>query len=314
MTKKDFIFSIVFILTITCVRAQFQDDMESYTEGEPIFQGHWTDWGCGGGVGCAIMSTSEFAHTGELSGKIPNDTTTDAVLDLGNKIFGHWRLEYWVYIPSDREAFMNIKGCVPICTEDWEIYLYFNQNNETPGEGVIMNSINGEVNFTFPHDNWFRIYIDWDITGGMSQATWFLSINNTEVFPYNTPYVNHLGETPISVGGIEFFSISSNSLYYLDNFRYCEEFDPPGTCTLLGGDNVKVEEFKLFPNPVNDILNIQSDTEVQSIEIYNTLGQEMFSINIKQNNYSIDMSNFSEGTYIVNLVTDNNLEVFKVIK
>ena len=72
------------------MNAQYTDDMESYTPGEPIFVNWWTDWGCGGGPGCAMMSSDAQAYTGNQSGFIPGDGTTDAVLDLENKIFGEW--------------------------------------------------------------------------------------------------------------------------------------------------------------------------------------------------------------------------------
>ncbi len=79
--------------------------MESYVDGQPINENWWTDAGCGSGVGCSIMSTSDVAHSGSLSGLIPDDGATDAVLNLGNRIFGTWGLSYQMYIPSNKEAF-----------------------------------------------------------------------------------------------------------------------------------------------------------------------------------------------------------------
>lgn len=104
MNKLLFLF-IICLVGYTAF-GQFTDDMESYIDGEPISGGHWTDFGCGGGAGCSLMSSSAVAHSGSLSGLIPDDTTTDAVLDLGNKIFGIWHLEFWMYIPSGKEAFL----------------------------------------------------------------------------------------------------------------------------------------------------------------------------------------------------------------
>ena len=65
---------------VNCNGGEISDDMESYTVGQPIYTGWWTDWGCGGT--CSIMSSSTQAHTGNQSGFIPGDGTTDAVLDL----------------------------------------------------------------------------------------------------------------------------------------------------------------------------------------------------------------------------------------
>ncbi len=112
MIKNYFFFGVLFLCALN-LQAQFTDDMESYTDGEPINQGHWTDADCGGGEGCSILTTSNRSRSGDLSGLIENDETTKAVLDLGNKIFGEWGLSFWVFIPEGKEAVMSLQGTVP---------------------------------------------------------------------------------------------------------------------------------------------------------------------------------------------------------
>lgn len=46
------------------LQAQFTDDMESYTDGEPINEAHWTDAGCGGFEGYGLIATSAKPHEG----------------------------------------------------------------------------------------------------------------------------------------------------------------------------------------------------------------------------------------------------------
>jgi hypothetical protein len=112
IVKKYFFFGVLCLYALN-LQAQFTDDMESYTDGEPINEAHWTDAGCGGSEGCGLIATSAKAHGGLLSGFVPGDGTTQAVLDLGNKIFGEWGIEFWVYIPSGKEAVMSLQGTVP---------------------------------------------------------------------------------------------------------------------------------------------------------------------------------------------------------
>jgi len=313
--KNIFLVSMLLVFAITSINAQFSDNMESYVDGEPISEGHWTDYGCGGGIGCEIMSTSAIVHTGDLAGLIPDDGTTDAILDLGNKIFGHWRLEFWMYVPTGKEAFWSLQGCVPICAQDWGIQFFFNQNNGSPGEGLVTDSALGQVSFSFPHDTWFRVYMDWDVNSGISNATWYLSINNTVILPYNTPFTNSIGEIPASVGGINFYSINAGSnLYYLDNFIFCDEFDPAGPCTLLGVDELKSNTFSAFPNPITNDLYLQAKQEMAAVSIHNVLGQEVYSAKIEALNFRVDMSSFARGTYFVTVISENNQETIKVVK
>lgn len=201
------------------------DDMESCTtDGETIELDPWTDWGCGGGQGCAIQCSSNYAHSGDWSGLIPGDGTTDAILNLGNKIFGTWGVEFWAYIPSNKEAFIEIKECVPICASDWPVWAYFNPNLDTPGEGVFMNTILGDVNFSFPNDQWFKIVINVDLTAGIASGTWGIFINGNEVIPSGTPFKDINNQVPFSFGGLGFFSISNNNELYVDDFLYQDEF------------------------------------------------------------------------------------------
>ena len=67
------------------------------------------------------MSSDAQARSGAKSGYIPGDGTTDAVLDLGNKIFGEWGLEFWMLVPNDKEGYFNLQGTVPIGSGEWVV-------------------------------------------------------------------------------------------------------------------------------------------------------------------------------------------------
>ena len=171
------------------------------------------------------MSSSAEAHTGNQSGFIPGDGTTDAVLDLGNKIFGEWGLEFWLLIPNDKEAYMNLQGTVPIGAGEWAVgNIFFNQDLLTPGMGQIDDTALGAVDFNFPQGQWFKVIMNWDISAGISAATWQFNVAGVDVLPAGTAYTNSAGTSPSSVGGIDFFSISTNHQLYIDDLCYGEGF------------------------------------------------------------------------------------------
>lgn len=209
--------------------AQLVGDFEECLfDGQPLSGGIWTWWGCGGGAGCAIMCSSAHAHTGEWSGLIPGDGTTDAVLDLGNKIFGEWGLEFWMYIPSNKVGYFNLQGTVPIGAGEWIVgNFFFNQDNVNPGVGLIDDTALGEVYFNFPHDEWFKIVMNVDISTGIGTATWQLYVKGIEVIPAWTPFTDGSGTYPTSLGGMDLFSISTDNEYYLDDFYYTNQFINP---------------------------------------------------------------------------------------
>lgn len=236
MKLKYFLLALL-SMTLLHVNAQFTDDMESYTDGSPIYGGHWVDWGCGGS--CALLSSSAQAHDGTLSGLIPGDNSTDPVLDLGNKIFGQWGLGFYAYIPSGKEAYYNLQGTVPIGSGEWIVgNIFFNQDTASPGVGLIDNCVGAPVNFNFPHDEWFYIAMNVDISAGIGAATWEYWVNGVEVIPAGTAFTDNSGTIPSSLGGLNFFSISADNMMWLDTFVYQEGFVPTssGEVNLITGN------------------------------------------------------------------------------
>jgi hypothetical protein len=280
------------------------DDMESYTEGEAIYEGWWTSWGCGDQLGCALESTSAQAYSGNLSGLVPDDGTTDAVIDLGNKINGVWALEYWAFIPSNKEAFVEIKGCVPICTDDWLVYAFFNHNLDTPGEGILMNTILGDINFNFPHDQWFRVIMNVDLSNGLGAGTWQYIIDGNEVIPSGTPFRDANNFSPISLGGLEFYSISTNNEIYLDDFNYIEG-------VILNTNDFSEIEFSIYPNPSDNVISIVSESTIEQVNIYSIQG--ILIKNVSEIN-EIDISHLSSGLYFIEVLYEKGKSVQKFIR
>lgn len=70
-------------------------------------------------------------------------------------------------------------------------------------------------------------------------------------------------------------------------------------------------EVSLYPNPANDVLNIEMTNEVKSIEIYNIQGQKVKSVNQKQ----INVSDLFSGMYLIRIQdTENAVSTKKFVK
>ena len=103
-----------------------------------------------------------------------------------------------------------------------------------------------------------------------------------------------------------FFNFGSagddQTVYYFDNISF-------GSPISLGIDSVSKDSFKLYPNPVEDYLNIDSsNTVIKNIEVFNILGKKIYSTNSSD---SLDMSTYSAGIYFVKI---NNTITFKILK
>jgi len=74
--------------------------------------------------------------------------------------------------------------------------------------------------------------------------------------------------------------------------------------------------FVVYPNPVNEVLNItaKEDIQLSSIQIYNVLGQLIRVISNAKNTENIDVSNLNSGNYFIKIFSDKGNSSTKFIK
>lgn len=90
---------------------------------------------------------------------------------------------------------------------------------------------------------------------------------------------------------------------YINQFLNLDNFD-------------NANKFVLYPNPTLSKIFVTSNEKFVNVEIYNTIGQKVFSqyLGTILNNQELDLSNLSQGTYIVKFNGELNIKSVKVIK
>jgi hypothetical protein len=86
------------------------------------------------------------------------------------------------------------------------------------------------------------------------------------------------------------------------------------TCEALGVNDSQLTELALYPNPVNDILQISAKTEITSVEIYNINGQQLMTKSLNAMHGEINLNSLSTGIYFARVIANNATETFKIIK
>ena len=301
--KKNYILSALFAFIMTGMNAQFTDDIESYANGAPVDGDWWLEWVTG--IGYATSSDAQSV-SGTQSALVGGDGV-DPVLDLGNKIFGTWYLTHQMYVPSGKEAYMNIQGVTPIGSGEWVIgNWFFNQDVASPGVGQIDNSALGAVSFNFPHDEWFEVQVNVDISAGISLATIEIKVDGVDVLPAGTAFTDGAGTVPTGLGGINIYSISANNEVYFDDYVYSD--------SNVGTQDFAATGFQAYPNPVNNVLNLQANEAISNVAIFNVLGQEVYRADINAMTSQVDMSQMASGAYFVKVNINGTEGTVKVIK
>jgi len=71
---------------------------------------------------------------------------------------------------------------------------------------------------------------------------------------------------------------------------------------------------ELYPNPVNNVLNIKAQKPIASVHISNLLGEEIITKTNLDNKENINMTNLANGMYMVKVTMDNTEKTFKIWK
>jgi len=109
---------------------------------------------------------------------------------------------------------------------------------------------------------------------------------------------------------------NSASIYFDYNFPIVTNTATTAIQTLSTQDFEFGQYLSLYPNPVNNELNIETKQtiEVSSISIYNTLGQLVVVVPNAKNITKIDVSSLSSGNYFVKINSDKGTANTKFIK
>jgi len=94
-------------------------------------------------------------------------------------------------------------------------------------------------------------------------------------------------------------------------------FGTSNPLTVTSIDNQNQENFILFPNPVENNLNItytKNTNDIIEIVIYNSLGQKMnLSTKSFKNTTNIPFQEFSSGIYFISILQNGKQIIFKKI-
>ncbi|WP_430614433.1 FG-GAP-like repeat-containing protein [Flavobacterium sp. JP2137] len=82
----------------------------------------------------------------------------------------------------------------------------------------------------------------------------------------------------------------------------------------LGIRDFNTSALQYYPNPVTDVLHIDSDSEITRIQVFNMLGQRLLEKSTSDKQTHIDLSEIPAGTYSVRITSNSAQKTIKIIK
>lgn len=218
---------------------------------------------------------------------------------------GVYSLQWEMYIPAGREGYFNMQGEATPDGTAWVQHLnggnvYFNEANGSPGQGTV-DGTPGQ-SFAFPHDQWFTLTLVYNIDA----ETWAMYVDgllqfDDQEFVFNDPFVE--------LGAIDFYALGADTFYHVDDVVQYN-----GDITTASVNDIAGDNFAVYPNPVQDILNISSTEVVDTVQVYDVLGKLVMEVAPNAVSPTVDMSALTSGAYFVRVAINGTANTVKVIK
>ena len=225
---------------------------------------------------------------------------------------------------TDREPVFSEVMILSAPTTSPGIYSYDPDSSYGPQTAEFTYSSNEDNDFTsgilsgairLPNENLL-------ICDGNSGRLFEINSTNDIVWNYIIPMNNTTGEISSQGDVLESGNSTFRGIKYSTDYEGFTGKDvTPGdpiesnfnlnTCLSLSTDNLLNDKIIIYPNPVVDLIHINTSLTILEVEIYDVLGKRLNFI--KLNNRKIDMTRANKGIYVLKIKTEIGIITKKII-
>ena len=293
--KKIYILALVAFGFAGTVNAQIiEDDFEDYLEGTISDQGPlWRTWSDVAGSAEDSEVVTDFASNGDNSMALVEGN--DMLLAFNGEDSGVFTWQYKIYLNEGSTGFLGLMSEQGATNT---FALQFRPNDPTNGQSLFTDNagaIQGDL-FDISEEEWHTM--TW--TMDMDDDTAIITLDGSEI--YN-------GGLFLEGAGLLWVDVWANDAS--TDLRIDEVIFSEGT---LATEDFNADVFSAFPNPVVDVLNINSKVAVDAVVVYDILGKVVLSANPGVSSPVVDMSSLASGAYLVNVTIGDASKTIKVIK
>ena len=110
------------------------------------------------------------------------------------------------------------------------------------------------------------------------------------------------------------FILNSDDASNFDGFYFDDLKLNIPLSTTLSTVSSEIQQFRIFPNPTNSMLNINTNLSDYSIRIYNLMGQQLYSTESNHGIQKITVNDLTTGMYFIEMRSNSITETQKFYK
>jgi hypothetical protein len=269
-------------------------------------------------VGAGFVEVSNDGGTSwttvtSFGGQTYGENIIDITDEVGSSSSSHvrfrWTGNYSFFWAIDNIIVQQPEGSAPdVCT------------NMTPANEAT------DVEIVLSNNDLKMIYFSWDAATTGDPATsynWYFGTTADDVSNLVSGFDGTAENSGITWGDTADTGWQTNTTYYWKvasiNTAGITESSvysfTTGSTNPLGIEDISVDTFSVSPNPVKDIITINSSTGFDTIKVFNQLGQLVIKSNSKlMDGGRLDLSSLNPGMYLMQIRSDNKSKTVKIIK
>ncbi len=211
----------------------------------------------------------------------------------------------------------NINGLVP---GDYEIKVTGTGTSETVNVYVILRIHDPSLdaaNLLLPVDNAIDqpldITFEWEAVVDAEEYEFELATDSG--------FTNIVDSQIVTVNSAEVTGLADNTEYFWRVLATNICGDSPlsdvfsfTTEEILGVNDITIEGLVVYPNPVNNLMNVEAAEPITSIELINVLGQSLQFHLLDSNKAQLDVSSLSAGNYFARITSENGVKIVQFVK
>ena len=212
----------------------------------------------------------------------------------------------------------------PFCWgyESEESFLRLNVDEETGDYGVAIGQVDylmtpeihttTSMNFSFDYATYggsassstFRV--GYASTNNINNFTWLTPVTVTEDiegferYSANIPSgAKYIAIQATEIGEFQYWFWMYPNYVLLDNITIAEG---DGIEDITSEDNVSI-----YPNPANNVINVNASSNINTVEVFNMMGQKVAAFDANDTNVQINTTALSNGMYMMRITTENGV-------
>ncbi|MGL6037360.1 MAG: T9SS type A sorting domain-containing protein [Soonwooa sp.] len=161
---------------------------------------------------------------------------------------------------------------------------------------------------TFEPNTWVNVSYSYNSVNG--EVTWTYAGNTYVINNSNNPTYNVIPNSIPKEMDFVSSSTSTNTVVHNNAFDNYKAEAIGGNLAVATTAATPLAAVKIYPNPVQDVLNIVTESKISMVEIFDTAGKLIKTAKSAQ----VDVNSLPKGLYMLNITTNDGIFTEKMIK